>query len=381
MSTEQSSVPYWRLSLFYFFYFALLGAWLPYWPLYLQGEGFDAESIGYLTGIMMATKIIAPNIWGWLAAVTGQRMRIIRYGSFFSFAVFLLVFFEQSFWWLALVISLYSFFWNAVLAQFEVVTLAHLGSHYQRYSQIRVWGSVGFIAAVLLLGWLFDFVELQWLLIALSLLLLGLWLSSLWVNDKPVVVGKEVVSQPFLPLLKNPSVLLFFIVCFLMQVSHGPYYTFFSVFLEDNGYSRSATGLLWMLGVVAEVVVFVFMHRLLVLFSLRQVMLVSIVLSTIRWFLTAYFVDSLPILLFAQCLHAASFGSFHAFAVEVIRRWFQGGSEGQGMALYSGLCFGAGGALGAVVSGWMWSAAPASTFLLASGLCAIAAVLALKIRF
>ena len=110
MSSIESPIPYWRLSLFYFFYFALLGAWLPYWPLFLQERGFDAESIGYLTGIMMATKIIAPSIWGWLAMLAGQRMRIIRLGAFFSFSIFLLIFIEQSFAWLALVITCYSFF-------------------------------------------------------------------------------------------------------------------------------------------------------------------------------------------------------------------------------------------------------------------------------
>lgn len=380
MSIESSPVPYWRLSLFYFFYFALLGAWLPYWPLYLQDKGFDAQSIAYLTGIMMATKIVAPNIWGWLAAISGQRMRIIRYGAFFSFATFLLIFIEQSFLWLALVISVYSFFWNAILAQFEVVTLAHLGAQYQRYSLIRVWGSIGFIVAVLLLGGLFDYIQLHWLLAVLVLLLLGLWLSSLLVNDKSTRSDTASAKKPFLRILKNPPVILFFIACFLMQVSHGPYYTFFSLFLEANGYSRSLTGFLWMLGVLAEVLVFIFMHRLLVLFSLRQVMFASILLAAIRWWLTAYYVESLPVLLFAQCLHAASFGSFHALAVEVIRRWFRDGNEGQGMALYSGLCFGAGGALGAVISGWIWVYSPAMTFIFAAMCCALAFIVGLAIK-
>jgi PPP family 3-phenylpropionic acid transporter len=330
---------------------------------------------------MMATKILAPNIWGWLAAVTGQRMRIIRWGAFLSFVIFMLVFIDQSFWWLALVITLYSFFWNAVLAQFEVVTLAHLGSRYQRYSLIRVWGSIGFIVTVLALGWVFDFIKLNYLLPVLLFLLFGLWLSSLFVADKAVASARLAPGKPFIALLRQPSVLLFFVVCFLMQVSHGPYYSFFSVFLEDHGYSRSATGLLWMLGVLAEVLVFLFMHKLLEVFSLRQVMLVSIVLSVIRWFLTAFYIDTLPILLFAQCLHAASFGSFHAFAVEVVRRWFQHGGQGQGMAFYSGVCFGGGGALGAVISGWIWTIDPASAFLFAMLVCVLAGYLALRIRF
>ncbi len=378
MLGQQSPVPYWRLSFFYFFYFALLGAWLPYWPLYLKDQGFDAKAIAYLVAIMMATKIVAPNIWGWLATISGQRMRIIRYGSFLACTAFLLIFLDQSLLWLALVITVFSFFWNAVLAQFEVVTLSHLGTEYKRYSQIRVWGSIGFIATVSWLGWLFDRVDSHWLPIILLLLLLGIWVSSLCVSEPNRSQDSGDSSRPFLPLLKKPSVVLFFLVCFLVQVSHGPYYTFFSVFLEANGYSRSMTGMLWTLGVLAEVLVFIFMHRLMVVFTLRQLMFVSLLLAALRWLLTALYIDSLPVLLFAQCLHAASFGSFHVFAIEVIRRWFQGGAQGQGMALYSGLCFGGGGAVGAVLSGWLWEFSPQLTFLLAS-LCCVVALLAARL--
>ncbi|HAO26324.1 MAG TPA: MFS transporter, partial [Methylophaga sp.] len=62
-----SGLPYWRLSGFYLFYFATLGILVPYWGLYLQWEGFSARQIGELTAILLATRIIAPNVWGWIA--------------------------------------------------------------------------------------------------------------------------------------------------------------------------------------------------------------------------------------------------------------------------------------------------------------------------
>ncbi len=151
-----AGVPYWRLSGFYFFYFALLGTWLPYWALYLKSLAFSSSEIGVLTALVMGTKIIAPNVWGWLADRYGRRIRIIRWGAFLSLLAFSGVYLRQDFWWLALVVVSYSFFWNAVLAQFDVVTLSHLAGRYARYSQIRVWGSVGFIVAVLGVGWWLD---------------------------------------------------------------------------------------------------------------------------------------------------------------------------------------------------------------------------------
>ena len=82
-----------------------------------------------------------------------------------------------------LVVATYSFFWNAVLAQFEVITLDHLGSRYNRYSQVRVWGSIGFIGTVVGLGWLFDVIAVTALPVVMALLLGGIWLCSLWVTD------------------------------------------------------------------------------------------------------------------------------------------------------------------------------------------------------
>jgi PPP family 3-phenylpropionic acid transporter len=288
------------------------------------------------------------------------------------------VLWRHDFYWLAFIVAGYSFFWNAVHAQFEVVTLGHLGAHYQYYSRIRVWGSVGFIGAVIGLGFVFDDLSLRWLPTILLLLLAGIWLSSLSV-DEPAVLRSAAVrrSGPLGHILRRPVVIAFFATCFLLQAAHGAYYTFFSVWLESNGYSRSHTGLLWSLGVIAEVLLFVVMHQLMGRFSLRAILLASLALTVLRWLLIAWCAAMVPVLLFAQCLHAASFASYHAVAVEIVRRLFAGGHQGQGMALYSGLAYGLGGAVGALVSGALWSASPAGTFVLA----AVFSLLALAIAW
>ena len=79
---------YWRLSGFYLFYFATLGALVPYWSLYLKDLGFNVAEIGELVAILMATKLVAPNVWGWIADHTGRRMAIIRLASFLSLILF-----------------------------------------------------------------------------------------------------------------------------------------------------------------------------------------------------------------------------------------------------------------------------------------------------
>ena len=131
------TVPYWRLSAFYFCFFGLLGALFPYWSLYLQSLGYTATEIGFLLAIPMATKVIAPNIWAWIADYTGERLAIIRLGALLACLCFAGIFIDQGFLAITLVMTGYSFFWNAVLPQQEVVTTSFLHQRPENYSRIR----------------------------------------------------------------------------------------------------------------------------------------------------------------------------------------------------------------------------------------------------
>jgi len=165
-------------------------------------------------------------------------------------------------------------------------------------------------------------------------------------------------------------------VCLLMQISHGPYYTFFSLYMEQHGHSRKDIGGMWALGVLAEVVLFWYMHRLMPRWGVRTLMLLSLFLSSIRWALIACFPDNLPFILGAQCLHAFSFGSFHASAIEVVRRYFPARQAARGQALYNSLSFGAGSGIGALSSGYLWEWSNRGTFLAASVITLIALLIA-----
>jgi len=377
----EGRLPYWRLSSFYFFYFALYGAWIPFWPLYLEERGYGS-SIGLLAGILQGTKIFAPHLWGWLAdrgARDGSmpRMRIVRSGAVAATLIFACIFIRDDLLALAAIIAGYSFFWNAVLSQFEVVTLAHLRHSHQRYSLIRVWGSIGFIASVAGFGFVFERTSMSLLPTVLLAFLSGIAISSFLVAE-PERIGVPQASRPapLRNILRQPMALAFLASCFLMQLSHGPYYTYFSVYLENHAYPRSQTGLLWSVGVIAEVAMFAVMHRVYRYFSLRQILLASLALAALRWTIVAFCVDSLPLLLLAQCLHAATFASYHAVAMELVRGLFAGGHEGRGMALYSGVCWGGGAALGAFGSGFLWKLSEPVTFLAAAGVAALAFVIA-----
>ena len=369
-----AALPYWRLSGFYFFYFALLGGTAPFLALYFDHLGFSPARIGELIAIPMLMRCLAPNLWGWLGDHTGQRLLIVRFGALCTLVCFAGIFFSQSYAWLALIMASHAFFWHAVLPQFEVITLAHLREQAARYSQIRLWGSIGFIVAVVGLGLLFEWLSLDAYPAALLVIMAGIVVSSFWVpNAQPLLRPSTPESAGFLRQLRRPDILAFYLSVGLMQLSNGPYYTFLTLHLEGVGYSRGAIGLFWALGVVAEILLFLIMARLLQRYSLRAVLLASFLITAVRWLLLGNLPQYLPVLLLAQCMHAATFGAFHAACIHFVQRSFADRQQGQAQALYVSLA-GIGGAFGALYAGYSWkSLGPAWTFAIASLVALLAA--------
>lgn len=364
-------MPYWRLSGYYLFYFASLGVLMPFWGLYLQGEGFDALAIGQLMAILAGTKILAPMIWGHIVDHSGRRMPMVRLGALLALITFVTVFVANGFWSMAAAMILFSFFWNSSLPQVEAVTFNHLRQRPSRYALVRVWGSVGFILVVAVLGWRLEYDSLASVPVWVLALCLGVWLSALIIPDS-VPTPRDGPAPSLRRLLRRPEILAFFSACFLMQIGHGIYYAFYSIHLEAAGYSSAAIGNLWALGVIAEVLMFLAMHRLLDRFGTRCVLLWSFGLAVLRWLAIGAGVELLAVQIVAQMLHAASFGAFHSAAIHLVHHAFPGRTQGRGQALYNSLSFGAGGAVGSLIGGWLWAeSGPLVTFGIGAAAAAI----------
>ena len=370
---SQTKLPYWRLSGFYFFYFAALGAFLPYWALYLQSLGYDHAEIGQLMAIMPAAKVVSPNLWGWLADRTDRNVLLIRVSSCLTAASFGLVFWGSGFMWLALTTLLMGFFWNAPMPLFEAVTLSYLQHDSHRYSRIRIWGSIGFVAGVFAVGWALEtFLLIGCLPSVVFGLFLGMGLVALVLPSRSVRM-QGVAADSLLAIFRRPGVLAFFLSCLLIQIAHGPYYTFFSVYLKESGYDAGQTALLWSLAILAEILLFAFMHRIFPRFSLRRVLLVATGLSVLRWWLIGGWVGNVAVLACAQLLHAASFGAAHVAAIQFLHKYFVWPHQGKGQALYGSLSFGLGGMLGSYASGEVWaSLGPGFVFDAAAALSLVA---------
>jgi len=374
--SAEGSPPIYRLAGFYLLYFTALGALVPYWAPYLKHLGYSPVEIGELVAVFMATRIAAPLVAGWLSDRTGRRMVLVRIATVASCVAFAGVFLGRSYAWLALVSGLFSFFRSATLPPYEAVTLNHLGSQAERYGRLRLWGSLGFIIGVVTLGALLERFGNPVLLPAVLVLFVAIAALSFTI---PGHRGHPSVGEPprLMTILRRPDVLGLFAVSVLMVASHGPYYTFITIHLEASGYPKSQIGPLWGLGVLAEIGMFLVTGRLLHRFSARALMTASLALTALRWTLIALFVDHLAVLLFAQTLHAFSFGLFHAVNIHIIHRRFTGPLQARGQALYASVSHGLGGALGSLASGYAWSSMGAdNTYLAAAALPAFGVIIA-----
>lgn len=362
---------------FYFFYFATLGGLIPYLGLYLHSIGFGPGAIGSVMALLMSSRIVAPLVWGWLADHRERRMVFVRLASLLTLVAFSGMYLARQFWWIAAVVFVFGFFWNASLPLLEATTMSHTGSDPGAYGRVRLWGSIGFIASVLVLGVVIDRYGAWSVLPALSLLMSGTGLLALSLPEAELR-GRIDHPGPLRQALLRREVFAFLLACFLMQVSHGPYYTFYSLYLAGQGYPKSVIGALWAFAVLCEIGVFLSMRRLLARIALRPVLLASFALAVLRWLLIGYFPGHLAILVFAQALHAATFGAFHAAAMQMIHRFFTGRHQHRGQAIYGSASIGLGGAVGSFWAGRAWTVlGPTATFTLAALIAGLAFLVAL----
>jgi len=360
------AVPYRQLAGFYFFYFAYIGAFAPFFALYLDGVGLSAAEIGTVMALPPVTRALAPYLWGWLADAADRRLGLVRATALAGLACWLGLFVSAAFLWICAVVLAAGFFLSAALPVVEAATLSHLGEHTGRYGAIRLWGSIGYIVAVVGVGYALDLLPARTLLWIVTIALLGT-LAFAWLVPDARQAPHAADQQPIAQVLKRPAVIALITACSLMAVAHGPYLTFYSIHLVDHGYSKGLAGWLWALGVICEIAVFLWLPRLNAVCTLRSILIASFALAAVRFLAIGWGADSLALLLLAQTLHAASFGSFHAAAIGIVYQFFRGRHQARGQAIYSSLTFGVGGTLGAIASGYAWEPLGAAlTFTLAA---------------
>ena len=362
-----------RLGGYYFFYYATVGAFMPYWSPYLTARGFSATELGIAYALAGVERALMPFVWGWLADHSGKHIQLVRLTSLASLALFLLIPFAEGVWMITAAMLSYNLFWQALLPQFEAVSLVHLQHTRGDYSRVRLWGSVGFVVAVLGLGPLLDLwgiLPLPWLV---GVLFAGMAVASFLVPETRVAAqASESAPMGLAAAVRRPEVIALLVACLCSQMSFAPYYHFFTLFLERHGHVRSVAGLLWAVAVVAEIILFVYMSRIMASIGVRKLLLLALATTALRWVLTVLLADQIAALVLVQLSHAVTFGAYHACAMHYIFRLFPARLQGRGQAIYNAAAYGVGGSIGALGAGWIWDhVRPEAPFWIAAAIAAI----------
>jgi PPP family 3-phenylpropionic acid transporter len=343
-----------RLSAYFGAYFLYAGAYVPYFALYLAARGFGAGEIALVMAMPQLARVAAPSFWGWLADRSGAARAIVVGSGCAIVGGYLLLGATEGALEVALVMLAMSLASAGALPLVEAITMASIEGRAERYGPIRMWGSIGFIAGVLGTGvWLDAHAPRSLLGVILALAALALGAAFLLPAARPAVTGAGGEAR-LADVLRRTDVIALLAACGCMSAAHGALYGFFSLHAEALGYSKTAIGALWTLGVVAEIGVFLAWPRLARRWSLRTLLVASFLCAAARFAAIGWGTHVLVLLVAAQLLHAASFGVFHAASVAAVHRLFTGRLQARGQALYSSLSHGLGGGAGLLIAGWSW---------------------------
>ena len=340
-----------------FCYFAAIGLFNPYAPLWFQSLGYSTVLIGALSALQSWTRVFAPYAWSWFGDHSGRRVELIRLSALGTVCASAALAGVEQALPVALVTAALFLANSGVMPLYEAV-LSHLlrtdqGIDTQRYGRVRVWGSVGFIVSVTAFGALLEGFGIQVFPVFVAAMN-GLMLLAAWclpatresaVHDEP--------APPVLQVLRQPEVAWFFGSIFFTVLAHTSLYAFFSLYLVSLGYGKTAVGALWAVSVAVEIVFFWFQGRWFGrLTAYRWLQVVALVTAS-RFVATAWGGAWLAVLVLAQLSHAVTFATHHAACIALVQRHFPDRLRGRGQALYTTLGYGLPGVVGGLGGGWV----------------------------
>ncbi len=363
----------------WFCYFATQGLFSPYSPLWLQSLGLSTLAIGLMSALQSGTRLLAPYAWGWLADHGGRPARLVLLAAAISTAAALCMAAAGSGAVLVAVIAVLYLANCGVVPLVETLTLKQLhgsqGLDAKRYGRTRLWGSLGFLLAVLGGGPLLQWAGLDALPWLTSACYAAVMLTAWALPRAPAQPLPSSDALSIWPVLRRPEVAWFFAGTMLTVLAHTALYAFFSLYLDALGHGKPMVGLIWAVGLVAEIAFFASQGRWLRRGTDLQWLQAVALVTALRFACTAAFGQWLWLLLLVQLAHCITFAAHHSGCTSVIARHFSDRLRGRGAALYTTLGYGLPGVVGGVLGGLLvQSFGLESVFWAASGAAVLAAL-------
>jgi MFS transporter, PPP family, 3-phenylpropionic acid transporter len=370
----------WIIASQYFLYFSVMGMFLPYFNLYCFHIGLDGFQIGILSAARSIAIIIFPISFSLAADRFQLRKPIYIACCFISTTIWTFFIWTVHFKWMLALSVFYGIFYAPIISFLEAMTMDTLGKEKKTYGTVRVWGSISFILTVIIMGKIID-------RFAIHIIVAGIWIISFL---HAFSSAKIPYHQPFpkknqapgLRFFLKPRIVVFLFCAFLMLVSHGAYYGFFSIHLEKLGYSNAYIGAAWALASVAEIIAMMKSKALFKRFALEKVLIFSFAVAVIRW-VALYWTTSLVCILMTQVLHAVTYGTFHMAGILYIDKMTPDESKTMGQALNNAATYGLGLMIGFFINGYAFTrVGSAPLFLISAAIAGLGGVtLAISLVF
>ena len=357
------------LGLQYFLYFGVLGMYLPYFNLYCFHLDFTGFQIGAMSAVRTVTTVLFPILWGAVADRYHIRKPIYILCNFLSCLIWSFFLFTTDFRLMLIICLFYGIFYSPVIAFLEAFTMDILGIQKKQYGKVRVWGSINFILFVVLIGRLID---LQSVDIIIPYILVGSALQALLAVCIPDSENTPKGSFGFgARVLLQPRLLVFLAAAFLMLLSHGTYYGFFSIHMEKLGFGKTFIGITWALASIAEIFTMVNSDAIFKKISIRTVLMISFLVAALRWIILSITVSPV-IILASQILHALTYGAFHIASILYIDQLIPTEAKTFGQAVNNAVTYGLGMTVGFLANGAFYDQIGASWLFAASAAIALA---------
>lgn len=330
-----------RLSLFYGAIFLLIGFHLPYFPVWLNARGLSPGEIGIILSAPLAVRVFFTPVIAFCADRIGNHRLMLILLAWGTFIGLLSLIPAQGFWVILGIAILAALFWTSIMPVTEAVAMDGVRSRGHDYGRIRLWGSLTFIAASFSGGIALQAYGAQsalWLMIASAASII----LAAHLLPRPRGKGrlKAATSVPpirvknAVALIRSPLFLLFLLATGLVQSSHAVYYAFGTLHWQSLNISAGIIGALWAVGVIAEILLFMFSSRVVRSFGTVNLIGLAAIASVLRWTITA-FSPPLWLLFPVQALHALTFGAAHLGAVHFISDAVPEKTSGTAQGLYA----------------------------------------------
>lgn len=338
------------MSAVFFTFFAAYGALLPFIPVYYQAIGLTPGQIAFLQSLTPLLVFLSQPLFGPLADRMGNRGRLLAIVLGAAGLLGAAILLPRSFVALLPIVALFSFFCSGIVPLSDSIALGEAQRTGRAYAQLRLWGSIGFLVATNLLGFVYARFSITW---AFGFWLVGIAIACLLSLRLPAdAVRRE--RQPLGPSLRRlvarRELLLFLGVVGILQMTEAAHATFFSIHLSGLGAASGLVGIAWGLAATTEVPVWTFLPRFVRRWGPLPILVVSATCYGVRWLIYGV-VGSAPLLVGLQLMQGISFALFMPVAVEEVGRLTPPELRSSGQALLGIVSGGVATVVGTMVGG------------------------------